>query len=148
MGTHRGRMLRDASAVETVLIALAVALALVLDSPASGGERYAVMVPLALAMGVQNATAVRLDVPGLTTTVLTRTLTGLGADSRLAGGRGSNPGRRILAVTAMLLGGAAGGLLVQEVSLASAPALALAIAILVGLGIHRASHLPGSWADG
>ena len=46
----------------------------------------AVIALLALAMGVRNATARRLAVPDLTTTVLTMTLTGLAADSRIAGG--------------------------------------------------------------
>ena len=55
-------------------------------------------------MGVQNATARRLAVPDLTTTVLTLTLTGIAADSRLAGGSGANTARRLLSVAAMLLG--------------------------------------------
>jgi uncharacterized membrane protein YoaK (UPF0700 family) len=41
-------------------------------------NRYAVIVPLAVAMGIQNATARRLAVADLTTTVLTQTLTGMG----------------------------------------------------------------------
>jgi len=40
---------------------------------------------------LQNATARRLGVPDLTTTVLTLTLTGLAADSKLAGGRNTRP---------------------------------------------------------
>jgi len=48
----------------------------------------------ASAMGVRNATVRRLGVPDLTTTVLTLTLTGLGADSNFAGG--DNPRRKRL----------------------------------------------------
>ena len=43
----------------------------------------------ALAMGFRNATTRKLGVPDLTTTVLTLTITGLAADSSLAGG--TNP---------------------------------------------------------
>ena len=42
---------------------------------------------LACALGIQNATARRLAVPDLTTSVLTQTLTGLAADSPLGAGR-------------------------------------------------------------
>jgi uncharacterized membrane protein YoaK (UPF0700 family) len=50
---------------------------------------YTLIALTALAMGVRNATVRRLAVPDLTTTVLTLTLAGLGADSVLAGG--TNP---------------------------------------------------------
>ena len=51
---------------------------------------------MALAMGIQNATARKLAVPDLTTTVLTLTITGIAADSTIAGGAGSSTGRRII----------------------------------------------------
>ena len=73
----------------------------------------AVIAMLALAMGVRNATVRRLAVPDLTTTVLTMTLTGLAADSRLAGGSGKGSVRRIAAVLAMLAGALAGALLLK-----------------------------------
>jgi uncharacterized membrane protein YoaK (UPF0700 family) len=66
-------------------------------------------------MGVQNTAARKLAVSDLTTTVLTMTLTGLAADSALAGGHGSKLGRRALSVAAMLLGALIGGLLVLKV---------------------------------
>src|SRR5712675_1522169 len=66
---------------------------------------------LARAMGLQNATARRLGVPDLTTTVLTLTLTGLAADSTLAGGKSPRPGRRLVATASMLLGAAVGAFL-------------------------------------
>jgi uncharacterized membrane protein YoaK (UPF0700 family) len=68
---------------------------------------------LAFAMGVRNATVRKLAVPDLTTTVLTMTLTGLAADSRLAGGDGKGSLRRIAAVVAMLTGALAGALLLK-----------------------------------
>ncbi|TVT27472.1 DUF1275 domain-containing protein, partial [Amycolatopsis rhizosphaerae] len=67
------------------------------------GDRALVTVAvLAVALGVQNATVRRLAAPDLTTTVLTLTLTGLAADSVLAGGTGSKPHRRLGSVAAML----------------------------------------------
>jgi hypothetical protein len=48
------------------------------------------------------------SVPDLTTTVLTLTITGLAADSAIAGGSGSAAGRRFVAVVAMLVGALVG----------------------------------------
>ena len=66
-------------------------------------------------MGIQNAAARKLAVPDLTTTVLTLTITGMAADSRLAGGPGSKAGRRLVAVAAMLCGAVVGAALVLYV---------------------------------
>ena len=70
----------------------------------SGPGTFALVILLAVAMGVQNATARRLAVPDLTTTVLTLTLTGLAADSSLGGGSNPRPLRRVAAVVALLAG--------------------------------------------
>jgi len=88
-------------------------------------------------MGVQNATARRLAVPDLTTTVLTLTLTGIAADSQLAGGSGANTGRRLISVAAMLLGAVIGALLVLKVAAAASLALAAGILAIVCLVAHR-----------
>jgi hypothetical protein len=53
---------------------------------AGGARRYVVIGLLAAGLGLQNATVRRLAIPDVTTTVLTLTLTGLAADSWLAGG--------------------------------------------------------------
>jgi hypothetical protein len=58
----------------------------------------------ASAMGLRNATVRALEVPDLTTTVLTLTITGPAADSRLAGGPGPNLARRISSVAVILAG--------------------------------------------
>ncbi len=63
-------------------------------------------------MGLQNAAARHVGVPDLTTTVLTLTLTGLAADSNLAGGNNPRVGRRLLATGAMFLGAGVGAFLV------------------------------------
>ena len=79
-------------------------------------------------MGAQNATARRLAVADLTTTVLTLTLTGIAADSRLGGGSGAKTARRVLSVAAMLLGAFLGAVLLLQ--LAPFVPLALATGIL------------------
>jgi uncharacterized membrane protein YoaK (UPF0700 family) len=92
----------------------------------------AVIALLALAMGVRNATVRTIAVPDLTTTVLTMTLTGLAADSRVAGGSGAGSVRRIAAVVAMLAGALVGALeLKTSIALPLATAAAMAIATWV-----------------
>jgi uncharacterized membrane protein YoaK (UPF0700 family) len=68
----------------------------------------AVIAVSAVAMGIRNAIVRKLAVPDLTTTVLTLTLTGLGADSSLAGGENPRWRRRVAAVLALLIGAAVG----------------------------------------
>jgi uncharacterized membrane protein YoaK (UPF0700 family) len=84
-----------------------------------------------LAMGVQNATARRLSVTDLTTTVLTLTLTGIAADPWLGGGTGAKTARRVLAVGAMVLGAFTGALLLLQLSPVAPLALAVALLALV-----------------
>jgi uncharacterized membrane protein YoaK (UPF0700 family) len=87
---------------------------------------------LAFAMGLRNATARRFGVPDLTTTVLTMTLTGLAADSPLAGGKGEESARRTIAVFAMLAGAMSGALMLKtSLVLPVAVAAGIALGILV-----------------
>ena len=106
----------------------------------SQDARYALIVPLAIAMGIQNATARRLAVPDLTTTVLTLTLTGIAADSRPAGGTGGHPGRRLIAVTAMFTGALLGALLVTNIDLVLP--LSIAAALIAASALQPAGSPP------
>ncbi len=142
---HRAHLLRGASAVQVALLAIALIVALTASEPPHTAARYALVVPMALAMGVQNAAAQRLAVPELTTTVLTRTLTGIASEASLAGGSGSKLGRRAVAVAAMLLGAITGGLLVLHVAIAAALAVAGAIVLAVGLAVHVLSRPDAPW---
>jgi uncharacterized membrane protein YoaK (UPF0700 family) len=142
---HRGHMLRSASGVQAALIAVALIVALAASEPLQSGVRYALLVALALAMGIQNAAAQRLAVPELTTTVLTRTLTGLASEARAVGGTGSQAGRRVVAVAAMLLGALTGALLALHVSVAAAVAVACAIVVAVGVALHALSRADAAW---
>jgi uncharacterized membrane protein YoaK (UPF0700 family) len=75
---------------------------------------YALIVLTALAMGVRNAAVRRIGLPDLTTTVLTLTITGLAADSSLAGGSNPRWQRRVLSVVLMFVGAAVGALLLKH----------------------------------
>jgi uncharacterized membrane protein YoaK (UPF0700 family) len=118
--------------IETGLVLVAAIVAAAADVRPSSFSGDAVIGLLALAMGVRNATVRRLGVPDLTTTVLTMTLTGLAADSRVAGGSGQGSVRRISAVLAMLCGAVAGALLLK-ISLVPPLLGAAALALLVAL---------------
>jgi uncharacterized membrane protein YoaK (UPF0700 family) len=135
----RLHQLRAATGIQLMLFAVAIIVAALAGDPFGSGGRYALIVLLSLAMGVQNATARRLAVPDLTTTVLTLTLTGIASDSQLAGGSGANTGRRLVSVAAMLLGAAIGALLVIKVAAVASLALAAGILALVCLAAHRAA---------
>ena len=137
LGNNRRRQLFAAATVEVVLCAIAVAVAAVGGQQLGAGSRYPLIALLALAMGVQNATARRLAVADLTTTVLTLTLTGIAADSWLGGGSGARTARRILAVAAMLLGAFVGALLLSELRPIAPLVLATALLTLVAAAAGR-----------
>ncbi len=142
---HRGLLLRNASSLQALLLGVALIVSLSASEPLHTAARYALLVPLALAMGVQNAAAQRLAVPELTTTVLTRTLTGLASEAGPLGGPGAKLGRRAVAVAAMLLGALVGGALALHVSVAAAVAVAAAIVFTVALAVHLVSRSEGVW---
>jgi uncharacterized membrane protein YoaK (UPF0700 family) len=143
---HRGRQLRTATAIAVVPALLAVVVAAIVGQPVSDGARYALIVPLGIAMGIQNATARRLAVPDLTTTVLTLTLTGVAADSRLAGGPGGHPARRLISVGAMFAGALLGAVLVVEVDLVLPLSIAVVLLASAALVAHRRSAGKPAWA--
>jgi hypothetical protein len=62
---------------------------------------------------MRNAVVRKLAIPDLTTTVLTLTLTGLAADSPLAGSQGPRWGRRIASILCMFAGAAVGAWLLR-----------------------------------
>jgi uncharacterized membrane protein YoaK (UPF0700 family) len=145
LSSHRGRLMSGAASIEAALLAVAVALAALSPSPVTGVYRYALIVVMAVAMGVQNATARRLAVPDLTTTVLTLTITGIAADSVVARGRGSVAGRRLIAVFAMLVGALMGALLVIHVDLVYPLVIALVVLVIVAITAQRAGTADPKW---
>lgn len=99
----------------------------------------AVTTVLGIAMGGQAAAARRLAVKDVTTVVVTSTLTGLAADSRLAGGTGDGWRRRLGAVVLILAGAAAGAALLRwhvGAGLGTAALISLVAAVLGHLRAH------------
>ncbi|WP_329041816.1 DUF1275 domain-containing protein [Streptomyces sp. NBC_00178] len=135
----RGRRLRNALLVEAVCVAAALVVSFVSGSPYTGGARFSLIALLGLGLGVQNAAVRAMAVPDFTTTVLTRTLTGTVADSRLARGPGSRVGRRGLSPAAMLAGAVAGGTAV----LGGPRELPLLAALVILSGVVAATVLLG-----
>ncbi len=149
---HDGRPLRrwlmTAALIEAALLWIAAVVAIDFDiaSQTPGTSLFAIIALTGLAMGFRNATIRQLKVPDLTTTVLTLTLTGLAADSSLAGGSNPNWMRRIAAVVAIFLGAALGAVLVTHVGL-SLPLViagALVLAGTVACALHPASANPAA----
>jgi uncharacterized membrane protein YoaK (UPF0700 family) len=121
--------LSRAMAIEIGLTGLATLIAIVFDITPGRFSGDLIIALLAFAMGVRNATVRRLKVADLSTTVLTLTLTGLAADSPLAGNDGEGSWRRGAAVASMLVGAVAGALLVKaDLALVLLAAAVLALA--------------------
>jgi uncharacterized membrane protein YoaK (UPF0700 family) len=136
----RRRWLTIALLAELVLVAVAGVAAIGLPVGDGGVRRYVVIGLLAAGMGVQNATVRRLAVPDVTTTVLTQTLTGLAADSRLAGGHSPRTGRRLAAVGLIAAGALVGALLLLvDVAL---PVLVAAVVIALAAVAGARRGLP------
>jgi uncharacterized membrane protein YoaK (UPF0700 family) len=94
----------------------------------------------ALAMGTRNAAVRKLAIPDLTTTVLTLTITGIGADSSLANGNNPRLARRVAAVAAMFLGAAVGAVVIHY-SISAALWLATAISAACSAALFRSVYV-------
>jgi uncharacterized membrane protein YoaK (UPF0700 family) len=165
-GQDRGALLRAGTAGELILAATALALAASSGAPAvshgttaitgapfGAGTMDALAALLAAALGIQNAVARKLAVPELTTTVLTMTITGLGADFRaLVTGQGEGRtvarailARRLLAIATMVAGGMTSAWLVLDVSAIAALSLAAALLAVTAIGAAAAATRQGTW---
>jgi uncharacterized membrane protein YoaK (UPF0700 family) len=142
---HRGRLLSAATGLETLLVAASFAYGEIVEHPLGGTGRYVLIVLLGIAMGTQNATSRRLAVADLTTTVLTLTLTGISADGRIAGGRDSRIGRRLVSILSMFVGALVGAAIVRS----SSPVLTLIVAAgvlgIVAAAASIARRSEGAW---
>ena len=165
VGSDRAVLLRAGTAAEVALAAVALVLAALSGDPGvSHGTTHiiagafglaitdALAAVLAAAMGIQNAVARKLAVPDLTTTVLTMTLTGIGADLRAVLRAGdthatakSDLVRRLLAIGTMLAGALAGASLTLYVSPVSALALALALLAVTAAAAAAVATRPAPW---
>lgn len=125
---NRGLHLAVTVGAECLLLAVALVASRLVD-PAHWRGYLAFTIPAALAFGAQNATAARMGISGLSSTVLTTTIGSLAANSPIGGGGGSGTslGRQAAAIGSMLLGAATGALLLRRVELTAVLALALAV---------------------
>jgi uncharacterized membrane protein YoaK (UPF0700 family) len=138
---RRELLLGVTAGIQAIIVAETVTMTALSPSPMPAGLRYALIVSLSLTMGAQNATARKLAVTDLTTTVLTLTLTGMAADSPLAGATGARLARRLISVTAMFLGALAGAVLVLHVHIVYPLVIALVILAAVAVtGVARARN--------
>src|SRR6267143_826847 len=96
-------------------------------------QPFALIALTALAMGTRNAAVRKLAIPDLTTTVLTLTITGIGADSSIANGNNPRLARRVESVVAMFLGAALGAVII-----------AYSISALCSAGLVRARRTADS----
>ena len=139
---RRELLLGVTAGIEALILAEAVTMTALSGHPMPAGLRYALIVALSLAMGVQNATARKLAVPDLTPTVLTLTITGIAADSPIAGATGAHVARRLISVAAMLVGALAGALLVLRVHIVYPLVIALVILAVVALAAVARARNP------
>jgi len=109
-----GKTLVHALIIETFCFFFAAAVSIGFSAPYGDKQKmFLVIVLTAIAMGLRNSVVRKLAVPDLTTTVLTLTIAGLAADSGLAGGDNPRWQRRSAAILAILVGAAAGAIMVS-----------------------------------
>jgi len=131
---RRRAWLVRAFGVETACFALALGLDASGAVAPHGDTVLALIVVMAGGMGLQNATAAKLALPDLTTTVLTRTLTGLSTELFHRHPDLRALARRLLAVVAMLAGAALGAVFVLRVDIAAGLGLAVGLLAVVTAG--------------
>ena len=138
---RRELLLGVTAGIQAIIVAETVTMTALTPIPIPAGLRYALIASLSLTMGAQNATARKLAVPDLTTTVLTLTITGIAADSPLAGATGAHAARRLISVVAMFLGALVGAELVLHVHIVYPLVIALVIlAVVAVVAVARAGN--------
>lgn len=143
-GRHRGRLLRNALAVQSAIFLAALALSLTGGASLTVTRQVLIVGIGAAALGIQNAVVRHLAVPDMTTTVLTMTLTGIASDLRkrdLA-----TAARRTLAVIAMLVGAVIGALLVLKLGVSAGIAAVNIVLAVTLIGAAIASRRNPRWA--
>jgi uncharacterized membrane protein YoaK (UPF0700 family) len=147
LAIHRGKLFVTALLVQLSLVGVAVILiAISPKNPVPMDFGYGLIASLAFCMGIQNATVRRL-VPDLTTTVLTLTMTGIAADSHLAGGAGSKAGRRLLSILSMFFGALIGALMILYASIVYPLAIAFVIKVIITLTARFYSKGTSVWVS-
>ncbi|MCS5715383.1 DUF1275 domain-containing protein [Herbiconiux sp. CPCC 205716] len=125
--------------VGLMLTALAITL-FVLDGAPPQPWEYLITTFLAMAMGLQAATARHIGVKDVTTVVVTSTITGFAADSRLAGGKGQPWFRRAAAIVLIAAGAGVGALLLL-LHIGWGLAAAALVTVVVAVIGHVTAHV-------
>jgi uncharacterized membrane protein YoaK (UPF0700 family) len=128
MGDRHRTHVGSALGLETLALGTATIVALATHPHSGRLSGYAMIVCMAMGMGIRNATVRHIGVPDMTTTVLTMTLTGLAADAAILGGPGKGTARRLAAIVAMLVGAICGALMLRV-------GVALPMAFATGLAL-------------
>src|SRR5579859_3967294 len=138
------RLAAEASMLEVAFLLAAVLCSIGYRSDLSNDsfQPFAVIALTAVAMGIRNAAVRKLAIPDLTTTVLTLTITGIGADSSLAAGNNPRLLRRVASVLAIILGAALGAGIIRY-SISGALAVAVAISAVCSAVLFRSVSAPG-----
>jgi uncharacterized membrane protein YoaK (UPF0700 family) len=138
---RRELLLGVTAGIQAIIVAETVTMTALTPIPIPSGLRYTLIASLSLTMGAQNATARKLAVPDLTTTVLTLTITGIAADGPIAGATGARAARRLISVAAMFVGALVGALLVLRVHIVYPLVIALVIlAVVAVVAVARAGN--------
>jgi uncharacterized membrane protein YoaK (UPF0700 family) len=137
IGASRKRLIMVSAGTKMLLIGAACVLAFI--AATADITQYVILTLLGASMGVQNAMVRKLAIPDVTTTVLTLTLTGIAADSRLAGGASPRMVRRVSAVVTMFAGALIGAFLTLHYGI---PLALLCATIIVAAIFIRASTIP------
>jgi uncharacterized membrane protein YoaK (UPF0700 family) len=141
--TRRSLRLSSAIAAEAIFVGAGAAVASTAATVATGWGQYTTITLLAFAMGIRNAVVRGLSIPDMTTTVLTMTLTGLAADSALAGGTNPRAVRRAGSAVAMLLGAVAGAALFLHEGPGLPLVISAAAAGLTAIAVEASSSIRG-----
>ena len=131
---RRRRWLTTAAATQMALASAAAIAAAAGALGPSGQARFGLIALLGVGMGIQTATARKIAIADLTTTVLTQTLTGLAADSSIAGCNNPRMARRVTAVAAMLAGALIGGALMVHAGFTSTLAVTAGLFAAITIG--------------
>jgi uncharacterized membrane protein YoaK (UPF0700 family) len=140
VGSHR-TVLAAEMILEGALIGVAAVVSACVHDIGSGWPRFTLIAVLSFAMGLRNASVRSMAVEGMTTTVLTTTLTGLAADSTLAGGTNPHAARRATSVFCMFAGALAGAALLLHASAAWALGVAAVCALAAAAYFGRQEPL-------
>ena len=129
VGSHQTTLVVEMT-LEAIFIGVGAIISASVATIGAGWARYVIVAVLSFAMGMRNVSVRRMGVEGMTTTVLTSTLTGLVSDSPLAGGTSPHTVHRATSVLCMFVGALVGALILLHAS----AAWALGVAALLALG--------------